>query len=123
MKLYPNGQIVVLDQDDYKLTIIPDNSSAQIKIMDNGSDVTSQLEIESYQDKSGNTVTNYIYTLSTVLTNHTINVSIQERFYIKVNNQWIQGVKIYVKDQNSWRETDSNLIPNIVQNKILVINN
>lgn len=123
MKLYPNGQIVVLDQDDYKLTIIPNNSSAQIKIMDNGSDVTSQLETESYQDKSGNTITNYIYTLSTVLTNHTINVSIQGGFYIKVNNQWIQGVKIYVKDQNSWRETDSNLIPNIVQNKVLIMSN
>lgn len=123
MKLYPNGQIVVLDQDDYKLTIIPDNSSAQIKVVDNNSDVTSQLETESYQDKSGNTITNYIYTLSTVLTNHTINVSIQGGFYIKVNNQWVQGVKIYVKDQDSWRETDSNLIPNIVQNKVLIMNN
>lgn len=123
MKLYPNGQIVVLDQDDYKLTIIPDNPSAQIKVVDNNSDVTSQLETESYQDKSGNTITNYIYTLSTVLTNHTINVSIQGGFYIKVNNQWVQGVKIYVKDQDSWRETDSNLIPNIVQNKVLIMNN
>lgn len=123
MKLYPNGQVVVLDQDSYKLTIIPNNSSAIVKVTDNNSDVTSQLESESYEDKNGNTITNYIYTLNTVLTNHTINVSIQGGFYIKINNQWIQGIKIYVKDQNSWRETESNLIPNIVQNKILVINN
>lgn len=104
-KLYPNGQIVVLDQENYKLTIIPDNTGATITVTDNNIDVTSQLTTESYEDKSGNTVTNYIYNLNTVSANHTINVTTSSGgLYLKISGSWIKAQKIYRKDSGTWRE-------------------
>lgn len=107
VKLYPNGQYVVLDQENYKLTIIPDNIGATITITDNNNDVTSQLITESYEDKSGNTVTNYIYNLNTVSANHTINVtSSSGGLYLKISGNWIKAQKIYRKDSGIWREVN-----------------
>lgn len=105
IKLYPNGQYVVLDQGDYKLTIIPDSIGATITVTDNNADVTSQLITESYEDKSGNTVTNYIYNLNSVSTNHAINVtSSSGGLYLKISGNWIKAQKIYKKDSGIWRE-------------------
>lgn len=107
IKLYPNGQYVVLDQGDYKLTIIPDSIGATVTVTDNNVDVTSQLITESYEDKSGNTVTNYIYNLNTVSANHTINVtSSSGGLYLKVSGSWIKAQKIYRKESGAWREVN-----------------
>ena len=107
VKLYPNGQYVVLDQGDYKLTIIPDSIGATITVTDNNVDVTSQLITESYEDKSGNTVTNYIYNLNTVSANHTINVtSSSGGLYLKISGNWIKAQKIYRKESGAWREVN-----------------
>ena len=106
-KLYPNGQYVVLDQENYKLTIIPDDIGATITVIDNNNDVTSQLITESYEDKSGNTITNYIYNLNTVSANHTINVtSSSGGLYLKISGNWVKAQKIYRKDSGIWREVN-----------------
>lgn len=106
-KLYPNGQYVVLDQENYKLTIIPDDVGATVTVIDNNNDVTSQLITESYEDKSGNTVTNYIYNLNAVSANHTINVTTSSGgLYLKISGNWVKAQKIYRKDSGIWREVN-----------------
>lgn len=60
--------------------------------------------------------------MNLVNVNHTINISVQGGFYIKLNDQWFAGSKIYMKDAGDWREIDSSQIPNLVQNKILRFN-
>ena len=56
---------------------------------DNGTNVTSQLDSETGQDKQGNTVTSYKYSLSNIQAAHNLVISIggvSAKLYIKVNN-------------------------------------
>jgi hypothetical protein len=99
-KLFPDGQMVKLQGDSYRLIIVPDNYQASVALTDNGVNVTSQLEVETGQDKQGNTIKNYKYTLSNIQAAHTLSVSVgggQIRLLVKENGSWVQYSKAYKK--------------------------
>lgn len=72
------------------LRIVPNDSSATVTLKDNNIDKTSSLKYESTQDKYGNTVVNYVYTITNITAAHTLTVSCssggeQSKVYIKIN--------------------------------------
>lgn len=108
-KLYPDGQLVKLEGDSYHLTIVPNNNNATVTLLDNNSDKTSQLEYYEGEDKSGNTVINYVYRLSNIVAAHDITVSCisqsgTETIYLKINGNWQACSKVYKKINGSWVE-------------------
>ncbi len=111
-KLYPDGQVVKLENDSYMLRIVPNDSNATVTLKDNNIDRTSLLEYESAQDRYGNTIVNYIYKLTNITAAHTLTVSCssggeQSKVYIKINGTWTQFSKIYKKVNGSWVEQDN----------------
>lgn len=108
-KLYPDGQYVVLDGDDYKLVIVPNEINATVTLTDNNVDVTSSLErVESQTQKEGQSITyvNYVYRLSNISATHNliINCVSGATVYMKVNGNWITISKVYKKIDDRWQE-------------------
>lgn len=106
-RIFPDGQQVVLPGDSYRINIVPDNYQATVTMTDNGTNVTSQLDQETGQDKQGNTVTSYKYSLSNIQAAHNLVISIggaSAKLYIKINNSWVQYSKVYIKINGSWVE-------------------
>lgn len=142
--LYPNGQMVQLPGDSYRLTIATKNIVDTITMTDNNVDVTSQLERkEVTTEKDGQTITvvNYIYRLSNIQATHNLvvySVSQGLSSSIKLNNQWNEGdlkkkqdnrwgtlsyTRIWVHNGTSWVENSKRTI---ITNRIIfggVINN
>lgn len=111
-KLYPDGQVVKLENDSYMLRIVPNDPNATVTLKDNNIDRTSLLEYESAQDRYGNTIVNYIYKLTNITAAHTLTISCssggeQSKVYIKINGTWTQFSKIYKKVNGSWVEQDN----------------
>ena len=87
-RIFPDGQQVVLPGDSYRLNIVPDNYQATVTLLDNNVNVTAQLDSETGQDKQGNTITSYKYTLSNIQAAHNLVVSIggaSIKLYVKIN--------------------------------------
>lgn len=107
--LYPNGSMVQLPGDEYRLTIVPNESGDTVTLTDNNTDVTSQLERKEVQvEKQGvtTTVVNYIYRISNIQATHNINVISTPQglnSYIKTSSQWKQG-QILMKQDNRWND-------------------
>lgn len=105
--LYPNGQMVQLPGDSYRLTIAPKNSGDTITMTDNNVDVTSQLERkEITTEKDGQTITvvNYIYRLSNIQATHNLVVSSASQGLIasiNLNGQWDEG-ELKRKQDDRW---------------------
>ena len=114
-KLYPDGQMVELPGETYKLTIVPENSGDTITVRDNNVDVTSSLERkEIVVEKGGQqvTVVNYIYHINNVQTGHTVVVysaSAGDVPYMKVNGAWVQLSAIYKKENGTWVEQEPSI--------------
>lgn len=111
-KLYPDGQVVKLENDSYMLRIVPNDPNATVTLKDNNVDRTSLLEYESAQDKYGNTIVNYIYKLTNITAEHTLTISCssggeQSKIYIKINGTWTQFSKVYKKVNGSWVEQNN----------------
>ena len=108
-KLYPDGQTVKLEGDSYQLRIVPNDANATVTLKDNNVDRTSALEYESATDKYGNTVTNYIYKLTNITAQHTLEVTCATgaKIYLKLNGTWTQCSKVYKKINGSWVEQAS----------------
>lgn len=122
-KLYPDGQMVVLEDDSYRLNIVPENNSDSITIRDNNVDVTNQLErkeIETEKDGQTTTTVNYIYKLSNVRAGHTLVVSstTTSTSFIKKNGAWV-AVSTYVKLDGRWTAV-ADLTPYLDSNNIYV---
>lgn len=106
-KLYPNGQMVQLPGDDYKLVIIPEDSDDTVTVTDNNTDVTSQLErkeVTTEKEGVSTTVVNYIYRLTNIQSTHNIVVSSStgtKNVYIN-NSGWVSGTDILKKDNDRW---------------------
>lgn len=115
-KLFPDGQIVKLQGDSYSLTIVPDDPTATVTLLDNNVNQTSSLIYESGQDKYGNTVVNYTYNLTNISATHALTISCvssgtTQKFYMKDNGSWVQVSKVYQKINGSWVEqTDLELV-------------
>ena len=110
-KLYPDGSFIKLAGEDYKLIIVPNNNSATVTITDNNQDKTSSLVREEGQDKSGNTIVNYIYEINNITATHDLVVSCTTgsgpRIYLKINDTWRTYSKVYKKINGSWVEQTS----------------
>lgn len=106
-KLFPDGQQVKLQGDSYTLNIVPNAVASTVTITDNGVSQTSNLQVETGQDKYGNTVVSYRYQLSDIQVNHTLVVQIGDvvtTLYWKENNTWHSATKAYKKINGSWVE-------------------
>lgn len=106
-RAFPDGQQVILEGDSYKLNIVPDNYQATVTLTDNGTNVTSQMEVATGQDKQGNTVTSYKYSLSNVQSAHNLIISIggaTSQIYVKINGNWTRFSKVYKKINGAWVE-------------------
>ena len=124
-KLYPNGQIVQLPGDTYRLVIVPENTGDTITVRDNNIDVTGSLvKKEETVQKEGSAVTvvNYIYTLSNIQTGHTIIVASEESgaLYVKTTTGWVEARRIWKKNsKDEWVE-QTDLANIFVANKIYI---
>ena len=99
----------MLPGSGYAINIIPDNYQATVTMTDNGVNVTSQLSASTGQDKQGNTVTSYKYTLSNIQAAHNLIISIggaSIKLYVKENGSWVQYSKAYKKINGAWVEQD-----------------
>lgn len=108
-KLYPDGQFVELEGDNYKLTIVPNNTNDVITVRDNNIDVSNSLEMKtSTIEKDGRTITykSYNYTLTNISAAHNIVVSTTSgsTVYYKVNGSWVSVSKVYKKIDDRWQE-------------------
>ena len=105
-KLYPDGQIVCLENDNYHITIVPNTASASISLTDNNVDKTSSLEYYEGEDKSGNTVVNYVYRLTNISAAHNLVISCLSNtsLYLKLNGTWTQVTKAYIKADGRWEQ-------------------
>ena len=119
-KLYPNGSMVHLQGDSYRLTIVPDDYTYNVSVTDNNVNVSSQVQRKEEQvTKDGNTYTvvNFIYNLTNIQATHTIEVicTPNESLHMKINGSWVQVTKIYKKINNVWTEVtlDSLTTPSI----------
>ena len=111
-KMYPDGQMVVLDNDSYLLRIVPNNASANVTLTDNNVDRTYLLEYEEGLDRYNNIIANYIYRLTNINASHDIIVTCssgddQPVIYIKKNGTWTAHSKVYLKVNGSWVQQNS----------------
>ena len=106
MKLFPDGQSVVLDGDSYKIIAIPANVSDSVSLYDNNIDVTTNLEREDGYDKYNNPAVSYSYRLTNISAAHNLVFSsaagATDKFYIRQNNAWTEVGKIYLKQNGAW---------------------
>ncbi len=106
-QLYPYGQTIVLPGDEYKLTIVPENQNETVTLYDNGTDVSSQLQVVNVEkEEDGQTVTikNYIYRLSNVQAAHNLSVQTTKPIIpllVKINGNWVSA-SYYGKIGNAW---------------------
>jgi len=111
-KLYPNGQMVALPGDDYRLTIVPEKSTDTVSLTDNGTDVTGNLERKEVQtEKEGQTITtvNYIYRLTNIQAAHTLNVLTSGGQILSVmsGGTWVSATKVFKRDERGWNEVSN----------------
>lgn len=111
-KLYPNGQMVALPGDDYRLTIVPEKSTDTVSLTDNGTDVTGNLERKEVQtEKEGQTITtvNYIYRLTNIQAAHTLNVlsSSGQILSVMSGGTWVSATKVFKRDERGWNEVSN----------------
>ena len=65
------------------------------------------MEVATGQDKQGNTVTSYKYSLSNVQSAHNLIISIggaTSQIYVKINGNWTRFSKVYKKINGAWVE-------------------
>lgn len=110
-RIYPDGQMVILPGESYRLVIVPSSANVAVTATDNNVDVTSQLEYkEETIEKDGQTITavNYVYSLSDIQTGHTISVVVTPEsgtpLFLKISGTWRRVRKMYKKTDGRWVE-------------------
>lgn len=106
-RIFPDGQFVKLPGENYTLNIVPNNINSNITLMDNSTDVSSQLEQETGVDKNNNPVVSYKYKLTNIQTTHTLTVRVGEQtivLYYKDGTSWRTVNRAYRKVNGSWVE-------------------
>ena len=110
MKLFPDGQTVVLAGDSYKIIVVPQNVSDTVTLTDNNINVTNNLEKEEGFDKYNNPAVSYTYQLSNIQAAHTLVFNITSataNLFIKRNGNWVSVVELYVKVNGNWVKQSS----------------
>ena len=106
-QLYPYGQTVILPGDEYRLTIVPENQNEIVTLYDNGTDVSTQLQVVNVEkEEDGQTVTikNYIYRLANVQAAHNLSVQTTKPIIpllVKINGIWVSA-SYYGKATDTW---------------------
>lgn len=106
-QLYPYGQTVILPGDEYRLTIVPENQNEIVTLYDNGTDVSSQLQVVNVEkEEDGQTVIikNYIYRLTNVQAAHNLSVQTTKPIIpllVKINGSWVSA-SYYGKATDTW---------------------
>lgn len=127
-RLYPDGQMVVLPGDTYRLAIVPTNIRDTVSITDNNVNVTEQLvRKEETIEKEGKTTTvvNYIYSLSNIQTGHILSVIVSAEgntpLFLKLSGTWTNVKKMYKKTDGRWVE-DTAYSETFKNGKIFIFN-
>ena len=105
-RIFPDGQMVVLEGGDYDITIVPDNVEDAVTLTDNGNDRTNNLQRIDGYNKDNEPIVNYRYTLSSINATHNLVITSGSaiKLYIKQNDTWRQYSKVYQKVNGSWVE-------------------
>ena len=124
-RLYPQGSVVCLPGDVYKITIVPQNNTDSVVVYDNGTDVSGSLErkeITTVKDGISSTTVNYNYYLYNIQATHNISVSVTPMgsAFLKSNGSWTK-VTVYKKINGEW-ELQS-IEDDIFDDGIIYINN
>jgi len=101
-KLYPTGDAVVLPNETYSVTIISDFDTYDIKVYDNGRDVTKNIEY--FETERANY---YVYSIKKVNAEHVISVICTKKsnsIYIKINGSYVESIKVFKKISGVWVE-------------------
>lgn len=105
-RLYPDGQMVSLEGDNHRLTIVPENITDTVTLTDNNIDKTSELErkeITTVKEGVPITVVNYYYNLENIQATHNLVVTTSRASltFRKNNGVWTV-VSAYVKQDGRW---------------------
>lgn len=106
-QLYPYGETVILPGDEYKLTIVPENQNEIVTLTDNGTDVSSQLQVVNVEkEEDGQTVTikNYIYRIANVQAAHNLFIQTTKPIIpllVKINGSWVSA-SYFGKASGTW---------------------
>ena len=106
-KLFPDGQQVKLEGDNYLINIVPNNITDTVSITDNNINVTSQLQREDGYDKNNNPAVSYKYSLTNIQAAHNLvisSVSAGNVLYVKLNGSYQTVESIYVKVNGAWQK-------------------
>lgn len=117
---YPTGDFVVLSNNGYSITIIPEYDNYTFEIYDNGRNVSKSAEF--FETARTNY---YIYSIKKVNIDHIISIIFTEKtnsLYVKINGTYIRMSKAYKKLSGSWVE-QTNVESIFVNNKIYVRGN
>ena len=104
-RIFPDGQSVILEGDNYKIQIVPNDVSSTVTLTDNNVDKTSLLEREAGYDKQGNPAVSYSYLLTNIQATHTLIIQAGEvvtTLYFKSNNTWRTVNTAYKKINGVW---------------------
>jgi hypothetical protein len=67
------------------------------------------LEYEEGEDKSGNKVVNYKYSLSNINAAHTLTITcIADRIWVKISDKWTEFSQAWRKVNGSWVKIEAN---------------
>lgn len=109
-RLFPDGQQVKLEGDSYKINIVPDDISYTVSLTDNS--VMQTLERMEGQDKSGNTVVSYSYSISNVQAAHTLVITCAsaavDTLFVKLSEAVVEVGQAYQKVNGVWVEVRAN---------------
>ena len=113
--LFPYGDWVLLDGENYKLVAIPESTGQTAIVTDNGTDVTQYVERHE-SSENGVTTVNYVYKIFNTDADHDIVVFMEEQIsnslYYKQNGEWIRIKKLYKKQHGVWTEQDPTYVLN-----------
>ena len=96
------------------ITLFGVSSLSDIRLLDNGSDVTSSLVVSG---------SNYVYTLTNVSADHTILVeprSSRDKVYKKTSSGWVEITHAYKKTSSGWVEQTD--LTNLFQDGTIYVN-
>lgn len=109
VRLFPDGQLVMLPGNRYKLNIVPNNYDDIITITDNNVDVTAALVREEDVDQNDNPIVSYEYVITNIAAAHDIIVTgtepiITRELFLKDEGSWINVESVWKKVAGRWEE-------------------
>lgn len=108
-KIFPDGQVIVMPEDNYTINIVPNAVTDTVGISDNSTNMTNSLQKDKGLDKNGLTIASYSYELTNIQENHTldiVSVAATSILYEKVGGKWLVITDAYYKENGHWVKKD-----------------